>query len=219
MVFAVLMGEIVMRSAVNFVSFAIALAASVAVGGEAQEPLPTWSWPGPTPPAMCEARMKKTFLFHPTPQELKKIEEIAPERPPAVPARPRRILVWGRLWTHMANILTEESVKILGKKTGAFEVVAGDDPRLLLPDSLRGFDAVFFNGLHERHPFLPPWDLKSMSEDQRAAAQELDKQIKQSILKYVMEDGRGIAGIEGSIAALSDWKEYGEMMGAFYNGH
>lgn len=163
--------------------------------------------------------MKKTFLFHPTAQELKKIEEIAPEKPARAPARPRKVLVWGRLWTHMANILTDETVKILGRKTGAFEVVAGDDPRLLLPDRLKDFDAIFFNGLHDPKPFLPPWDLKNMPQDRRDAAQELDQQVKQSILRFVMEDGKGIAGIEGSIAALRDWREWGELMGAFYNGH
>ncbi len=58
---------------------------------------------------------------------------------------------------------------------------------------------------------LPPEEL--------AEAKKLDAAIKQSILEFVMQDGKGIAGIEGSIAALHDWKEFGEMMGAFYNGH
>lgn len=197
----------------------VMLASAVSAAEPAQEPLPTWPWPGPTPPVAVEARMKKTFLFHPTAEELKKIEELAPDKPVVPPARTRKVLVWGRLWTHMANILTEESVKILGRKTGAYEVVAGDDPRLLLPDRLQEFDAIFFNGLHDPNPFLPPWGVKGLPEDQREAALMLDKQVKQSILKFVMEDGKGIAGIEGSIAALRDWREYGELMGAFYNGH
>jgi len=198
---------------------ALALAAAGALGGDApKEPLPTWPWPGPTPPEQREAMMKRTFLIRPTPQDLKKIEELTPDKPPAKPAQPRKLLLWGRLWSHMANPTTEEAVTILGKKTGAFDAVATDDPQMLLPDKLKDFDALFFNGLHDRTPFLPPW-FKDMPKEQQAAAQELDQKVKQSILKFVGEDGKGLAAIEGALCALQDWKEYGELIGAFYAGH
>ncbi|MBM4039695.1 MAG: ThuA domain-containing protein [Planctomycetes bacterium] len=198
----------------------LAMATAVAAfGGEgAKEPVPTWPWPGSTPPDIREALMKKRFSRRPTEQELKKIEELCPDKPPAAPAKPRRVLCYGRLWTHLANAFTEETVKLLGKKTGAFEAVAGDDPRLLLPESLKTFDALFLNGLHDPQPFLP-LNWKTLPPDELAAAKKLDAAVKQSILDFVMQDGKGIAGIEGSIAALGDWKEFGEMMGAFYNGH
>jgi len=198
---------------------AIAMAAAGALGGEAaKEPVETWPWPGPTPPEIREPKMKKGFSRRPTEQELRQIEAAAPDKPPAAPAKTRRILCYGRLWTHLANAFTEESVKILGRKTQAFEAVAGDDPRLLLPESLKTFDALFLNGLHDPQPFLP-LNWKALPPEELAAAKKLDSAIKQSILAFVMEDGKGIAGIEGSIAALGDWKEFGEMMGAFYNGH
>jgi type 1 glutamine amidotransferase len=198
---------------------ALALATAGALGTEAaKEPLPTWPWPGQTPPEQREAMMKGTFLIRPTPQDLKKMEELAPDRPAAAPLKPRKLLAWGRLWSHMANPTTEEAVRILGRKTGAFEVLATDDPRMLLPDKLKDFDALFFNGLHDRTPFLPPW-FKDMPKEEQAAAQELDQKVKQSILKFVGEEGKGIAAIEGALCALQDWKEYGELMGAFYAGH
>jgi type 1 glutamine amidotransferase len=162
--------------------------------------------------------MKKRFARRPTERDLKQIEAAAPAKPPAAPAKPRRVLCWGRLWTHLGNAFTEETVKILGRKTKAFEVVAGDDPRLLLPESLKTFDALFLNGLHDPQPFLP-LNWKTLPADELAAARKLDAAIKQSILSFVMEDGKGIAGIEGSIAALGGWKDFGAMMGAFYNGH
>ncbi len=209
-----------MRTGTLLWSTVLALVATGAWAAEpAKEPLPTWPWPGPTPPDMRELRMKLTFLIHPTAQDLKQMDEIAPDKPLAKPARARKILLWGRVWSHMANLLTEEAVRILGKKTGAYEVAVSDNPRLLLPDSLKDFDAIFFTGLHDRSPFLPPWDLKTMPAAEREAAQALDQQVKTSILKFVAEDGKGIAAIEGAIAALADWKEYGELMGAFYNGH
>ena len=201
------------------ITLVMLMAATPALAAEAaKEPAPTWTWPGPTPPEQREAMMKRTFLLRPTPQDLKKIEELTPDKPAAAPAKPRKLLCWGRIWTHMGNPMTEETVKILGKKTGAFEVVASDDPQMLLPEKLKDFDALFLNGLHDPTPFLPHW-FKDMPKEQQAAAQELDQKVKQSILKFVAEDGKGIAGIEGSICALAGWKEFGEMMGAFYAGH
>jgi type 1 glutamine amidotransferase len=200
-------------------TIALALAAARALGGEAAKtPPPTWPWPGPTPAEQREVMLKSTFVMRPTPADLKEMERLSPEKPPAVPQRPRKLLCWGRLWTHMANPMTEAAVKILGQKTGAFEVVATDDPQMLLPERLKDFDALFFNGLHDRYPFLPHW-WKTMPKDQQDAAQDLDRKVKQGLLKFVAEDGKGIAAIEGAIAAHQDWKEWGELMGAFYAGH
>jgi len=203
----------------NLLGTGMALAAAAACGaGAAKEPPPTWAWPGPTPPGIRDALMKKRFSRRPAERELQRIEAAAPAKPLAAPGKPRRVLCYGRLWTHLANAFAEETVKILGRKTGAFEVVAGDDPRLLLPESLKSFDALFLNGLHDRQPFLP-LNWKTLPPDELAAARKLDAAVKHSILEFVMEDGKGIAAIEGAIAALGDWKPYGEMMGAFYNGH
>jgi type 1 glutamine amidotransferase len=209
--------EIAMKLVKRILCALLVTAAMSASGAEKNLP-PTWPWPGPTPPEIREALMKERHARRPTEQDLKKIEAAAPNRAPATPSKPRKILCWGRLWTHLGNAFTEETVKILGKKTGAFEVVAGDDPRLLLPESLKTFDAVFLNGLHDRQPFLP-LNWKDLPPEELAEAKKLDVAVKESILEFVAEDGKGIAGIEGSIAALRDWEEFGRMMGAFYNGH
>jgi len=203
----------------SLVCGSILMAATGLWGAEAAKgPLPRWPWPGPTPPDERAAMVKRTFVFPLTPQDVREMEKIAPDKPHAAPLRPRKLLCWGRHWTHMANLHGEEAVKILGRKTGAFEVVATDDPQLLLPEKLKEFDAIFFNSLHDHSPFLPPW-LKDMPPEEQAAARELDAKVKQSILKFVGEDGKGIAAIEGAIAAHRDWKEWGELMGAFYAGH
>jgi len=203
-----------MRTGRTLIAATVLASAAVAAAQEEQ----SWPWPGPTPPEIVDARMKKTGYRRPNARELKQMADALPEQPPAKPVRPRKVLCWGRLWTHPGNGFAAETVKLLGRRTKAFDVVAGDDPRLLLPESLEGFDAIFLNGLHDRQPFLPP-NFASLSPKEQAAAKELDRKVKQSILKFVMQDGKGIAGIEGSICALRDWKEFGEMMGAFYNGH
>ena len=174
-------------------------------------------WPGPTPPDVLEARLKEARVRRPGEAELAKMLAAAPDKAPAAPARPRKVLCWGRLWTHEGNAFCEEAVKILGRKTGAFEVVATDDPRALLPESLKGFDAVFLNNLHDQQPFLP-WGAKKPPKDPQDPVAALDAKVKRSLLDFA-EGGKGVAGVHGAIAALRDWKEFGELMGAFYGGH
>jgi len=199
----------------RFIWTVLALAGPALSAGE---PAPAEPWPAPTSLEVLEARLKERRVRRPNEQDFKKIEAAAPAQAPAKPAKPRKVLCWGRLWTHEGNAFCEEAVKILGRKTAAFETVATDDPRTLLPESLKGFDAVFLNNLHDAQPFLPP-DLEKPPQNQQDPAAQLDKTIKQSLLRFVQEDGKGVAGVHGAIAALKDWKEFGEMMGAFHGGH
>jgi len=189
--------------------------------------IPKKTGPGPTPPEVRAQRMKARHVREPSPEELKAIEAACPDAPPAKPARRRRVLVWGHSWTHVPNAFAEAALKILARKTGAFEVVVTDDPRQLLGDALPRYDALVMNNLHERDPFLPP-DFNRLDPEQKAAAKKMDAAIKQSILEFVrgttrrdgtVIPGKGIVGIHAATAALQNWPEYGEMMGGFYGGH
>ena len=172
---------------------------------------------GPTPPDVKAARMKEKNISRPTGQQIKLIEAAAPEKAQVKPAKPRKVLVWGHTWTHPPNPYAEKALAILARKTGAFEAVVSDDPRLLLGDNLRQFDALVMNNIHEREPFLPD-AFAQLKGDQKAEAQAFDKAIKQSILGYV-RSGKGVVGIHAATAALQNWPEYGEMIGGYYAGH
>jgi len=173
--------------------------------------------PGPTPPEVRAARLKARKVSLPTEQEIRQIEAAAPDKAPTTPAKPRKVLVWGHMWTHEPNPYAEKALEILGRKTGAFEAVVSDDPRLLLGDRLPQFDALVMNNIHEPEPFLPE-DFAKRSEEQKAAARQFDAVVKQSILEYV-RSGKGIVGIHAATAALQGWPEYGQMMGGYYAGH
>lgn len=173
--------------------------------------------PGPTPPEVRAAKMKARNVAEPSEQQIRQIEEAAPDAAPARPARARKVLVWGRAWTHTPNPFAEKALAVLGKKTGAFEAVISDDPRLLLPDRLLQFDVLVMNNIHENEPFLPD-DFAQLDAQQRAAARQFDQAVKQSILEYV-GGGKGLVGIHAATAAFRTWPEYGQMMGAFYGGH
>jgi len=172
---------------------------------------------GPTPPDIKAAKMKAKNVSAPTDQQIKLIEAAAPNNAPAKPAKPRKVLVWGHTWTHQPNPYAEKALEILARKTGAFEAVISDDPRLLLGDTLRQFDALVMNNIHEREPFLPD-DFARLKGEQKASAQKFDEAVKQSILEYV-RSGKGVVGIHAATAAFQNWPEYGDMMGGYYGGH
>ena len=173
--------------------------------------------PGSTPPEVMAARMKARKVSWPTEQQIHNIEAAAPDRAPARPAKPRKVLVWGHTWTHEPNPYAEKALEILGRKTDAFQAVVSDDPRLLLGDRLGQFDALVMNNIHEPNPFLPE-DFAQRTGEQKAAARKFDEAVKQSILDYV-RSGKGIVGIHAATAAFQSWPEYGEMMGGYYGGH
>jgi len=189
---------------------------------------PAMKAPGPTPPEIRAARMKEKDAKQPDPEELQKIEAAAPSQAQAKPQKRRKILVWGHPWTHTPNAYAEEALKTLGRKTGAFEAVVSDDPRLLLGDRITQFDALVMNNIHEPEPFLPE-DLGQRSAEAQQASRKFDEAVKKSILEFVKGGiepgskkeipGRGIVGLHASNCALQNWAEYGEMMGGYFGGY
>jgi type 1 glutamine amidotransferase len=89
---------------------------------------------------------------------------------------------------------------LMGTKTGAFETEISHDPAVFAPDSLKRFDAVFFNNT-----------VGNCFEDPA---------LRQSLVEFVYAGG-GLMGVHGtSVAfmkwpgAIEDWPEFGIMLGA-----
>ena len=76
-----------------------------------------------------------------------KMTEKAPAKPTAVPAAKRKALMFSVMtgFKHWVTPHTAEIVKILGTKTGAYEVVETDDIRAFSAERLKPFDAVILN--------------------------------------------------------------------------
>ena len=168
--------------------------------------------------------MKAKEIPMPTKDQIQQMEAAAPDPAlapandgPVKPIKPRKVLIWGHAWAHLPNPYAEAALEVLSRKSGAFQAVVSDDPRLLLSDRLSQFDALVMNNIHERDPFLPE-DFAKLTADQKAAARKFDEAVKQSILDYVRA-GKGIVGIHAATAAFQNWPEYGEMMGGYYSGH
>jgi len=88
---------------------------------------------------------------------------------------------------------------MMGKKTGAFEVVISDDLEMLRPEALSKFDAF--------------------CSDQCTGRLTDDEVLKKSLLDFV-RNGKGWIGIHAA-TDVGGWgfKEYNEMIGGVFAGH
>lgn len=137
-----------------------------------------------------------------SPEERAKIDEAVPPEATAVPAKPRKLLIFdlnvgypGHRSIAYANYAFEQ----MGKKTGAFTTVLSRDPEVFRPESLKQFDAVFLNSTVGN-----PFD---------------DVELRRSLEQFVYAGG-GLMGVHGTTVAFTrwpggheDWPEFGAMLG------
>jgi type 1 glutamine amidotransferase len=139
-----------------------------------------------------------------TAEEVQKIENAVPEKPTVRPARPRKILVFWRCegFYHKSIPVVNEALKIMGRKTGAYEVtVCTDDYSIFTPAKLRQFDAVCLNNTTHLK-----FDPKKTPERCKA-------------LMDFIKGGKGIVGIHAATDNFYEWPEGMEMMGGKFTGH
>jgi uncharacterized protein (TIGR03437 family) len=115
-------------------------------------------------------------------------------------AAPRRVLYV----THTAgfrhdSILVSRQVleEFPLRSGGVLDVVSTEDLSLISAESLRNFDVVFFFTTGEL----------ALSDRQ-----------KQDLLAFV-RDGKGFGGVHSATDTLYNWPEYGELIGAYFDGH
>jgi len=142
------------------------------------------------------------------------IEAALPDEPFVQPARPRRLLIYGRRPTHpMSVACCFHALEALGRRTGAFEAIASGDPRVFQPENLKQFDAVLLNNTHEPHPLLP---FDQLDAKQQVASSRRETLLEQSLLEFVAS-GKGLAGIHAATATSS--KVWLELLGGSFGGH
>jgi uncharacterized protein len=134
------------------------------------------------------------------PEELQKITDAMPTQAFAKPAKPRKLLVF-TLWQnyyHDAIPVATAAFRIMGEKTGAFEITATNDVAIFTPENLAKFDGILMNSSCGDHP---------TSEAGKAA-----------LVAYV-KAGHGLIGIHSATDSNHRWAEYGEMFGGFFQEH
>jgi len=98
---------------------------------------------------------------------------------------------------HDALPLSQQVLKDLAERTGAFVITTTEDCSLLSRQELEKYDAVVFYTTGE----LP------ISDDQKVA-----------FLDFI-KSGKGFIGIHSATDTFYKWPEYGELIGAYFDGH
>jgi type 1 glutamine amidotransferase len=138
-----------------------------------------------------------------SPEDLKRIEAAIPAKAFVTPRKPRRLLIFDLnvgYGGHGSIATANTAFTLMGVRTGAFETVVSRDPAVFESDSLKHFDAVFFNNT-----------VGNCFDDPT---------LRQNLAEFVYSGG-GLMGVHGtSVAftkwpgAIEDWPEFGLMIGA-----
>lgn len=136
-------------------------------------------------------------------QDRARIEAALPAKAPAAPLKPRRLLIFTLnvgYGGHPSIAHANEAFTQMGRKTGAFETVVSNDPEVFQKDSLKGFDAVFFNNT--------------------VGNCFTNTELRRNLLEFIAGGG-GLMGVHGTTVAftkwpgaIEDWPEFGLLLGA-----
>ncbi|HYE19769.1 MAG TPA: ThuA domain-containing protein [Tepidisphaeraceae bacterium] len=186
--------------------FAALLATVVALGAHAQ----------PAPPAKEKPK-------RPTAEDVAKIEAAIPDKAPAAPKKARKVLVFTKAtgFVHSSIPVAARTIELMGKKTGAFEVTVTDDPKAFAADNLQQYDAVVMAST-TGPLFVEKGVKEDLLYDPKATSLPADvkqaKDLRDSLIGFV-KGGKGIMGIHAATDSSYKWKDYGVMMGGYFNGH
>lgn len=144
--------------------------------------------------------------------ELQKIRDAVPQKATVQPTKPRKILVFWRCegYFHTSIPVVNAALKIMGEKTGAYEVtVCTDDYSIFTPEKLAQFDAVCLN--NTTHLKFDPQTTPERCE---------------ALMDFV-KGGKSIIGVHAATdnfyewpnAGIHAWPEGMEMMGGRFSGH
>ncbi len=154
----------------------------------------------------------------PKPDEIEKVNEALPSKATVQPKKARKILVFNltRGFKHDSIPIGAKTLELMGQKTGAFTVDVSEDISMFEQENLEKYDAIVFNNT-TGELFTPP-NYKNMSVDEKKSADERSKLLKANLLNFV-SSGKGIIGIHAATDCFYNWREFGQMMGGYFNGH
>jgi hypothetical protein len=134
------------------------------------------------------------------PRVIQAVEAALPKKARVNPRQKRRLLVFTlcKGFPHESIPLGARVLDLLGRKTGAYEAVVSDDPASFKAEFLARFDGVCM--LNTTGSLFDSAELKN------------------NLLEFV-QNGKGIVGIHAATDCFYDWPAYGEMMGAYFDGH
>jgi type 1 glutamine amidotransferase len=144
--------------------------------------------------------------------KIKKVQEALPDKAPAKPKQPRRILIFSKTagFRHDSIPIGIKAITMMGDKTGAYTAYATEDESYFEPEKLSKFDAVFM--LNTTLDCFRPKELKKGEVSPR------EEMLKKSLVDFVA-GGKGLIGVHSATDTYHNWKEYNQMMGGTFDGH
>jgi type 1 glutamine amidotransferase len=153
---------------------------------------------------------------------IEKIHALAPEGPSFLITKKKNILVFSLHtgFDHWVIPHTEEMLKIISEKSGAFQVTGSKDISMFETKNLKKFDAVILNNTcsksDHRNLF---WDkLRADSDADSAKLMQKALQMEKNLIKYV-EKGGGLMVVHGGVTTLNKSRAFSRLVGASFNYH
>jgi type 1 glutamine amidotransferase len=143
----------------------------------------TAAFPQAPPPAAAAPRAQNQT---PNPADVEKMMAALPDRAPAKPKQPRKVLVLSKAagFVHSCIPLVAKTMEAMGEKTGAWTATVTYDPAAITADNLKQYDLLFLN--NTTGAFL---------DDPNDAAATAAR--RKALLDFV-RSGKGLAGIHAA---------------------
>jgi type 1 glutamine amidotransferase len=146
----------------------------------------TAAFPPPAPPAGASGWGVTVQNQTPKPEDVEKMMAALPDKAPAKPKQPRKVLVLAKAagFVHSCIPLAAKTVEALGAKTGAWTTMVTYDPAAITAENLKQYDLLFLD--NTTGAFLDD------PNDPAATAAR-----KKALLDFV-RNGKGLAGIHAA---------------------
>lgn len=160
--------------------------------------------------------------FECTPEWVQKIEKLAPAKAEVQPTKKHKILIFDRFtgYDHWVIPHTSQVIKVLGQKTGAYEVRITKDVFCFEKSNLKNYDAVVLNSACSIGPrrdlILDALDIDTSmgDEEKKTKAAELEA----NLIDYVKKGG-GLMVTHGAIVMQNNSMPFSEMVGGSFDYH
>lgn len=151
-----------------------------------------------------------------------KIIQLAPSKPSVKPIKERKVLLFSVFtgFEHWCVPHTDEVLKSLGEKTGAYKIIQSRDVNEFSAENLKKYDAVFLNNTcskpTHRNLFYDMLQAdKSLSDDQKVLKAA---EMEQNLMQFV-QNGGGLGIFHGAITFLNKSSLFGLMVGGNFDYH
>ncbi len=151
------------------------------------------------------------------PEVVQKIADALPEKAPATPKKPRRVLLFSKTngFRHGSIPTAVKALTMLGEKTGAYTADHSEDDSVFEADNLAKYDAVIM--VNTTGELFRPRELPK-DPTERQAVLDREEKLKNNLVQFV-RSGKGLAGTHSATDTYKGWKEYNDMMGGAFAGH